>query len=64
MRKHFNICKLNQDLWPAERIASSVYWENKKAAEYDEHLRNEPFDVEGYKADVRYNELQDARLGV
>lgn len=64
MKKHFNICMLNQDLWPAERIASHVYWENKMAAEYDEKMRNEPFDAEGYMADMRYNELQDVRLGV
>ena len=64
MKKTYKICKLNQDLWPAERIASSVYWENKKAAAYYECMRNEPFDVEGYLADVRYNELQDARLGL
>lgn len=64
MKKTYNICKLNQDLWPAERIASSVYWENKKSAEYDEKVRNEPFDAEGYMADMRYNEFQDARMGL
>lgn len=64
MKKTYNICKLNQDLWPAERIASSVYWENKKAAAYDELMRSELFDVESYLADVRYNELQDARMGL
>ena len=29
--KTFNICKFNQDMFPAERIASKEYWENKKS---------------------------------
>ena len=26
--KTFNICKFNQDMFPAERVASKEYWEN------------------------------------
>ena len=39
--KSFNICKFNQDMFPAERIASKEYWENKKSREIEEAERGQ-----------------------
>lgn len=39
--KSFNICKFNQDIFPAERIASKGYWENKKSREFEEAEREQ-----------------------
>lgn len=39
--KSFNICKFNQDTFPAERIALKEYWENKKSREFEEAEREQ-----------------------
>lgn len=46
--KSFNICKFNQDMFPAERIASKEYWENKKSREFEEMERETQMLDDGY----------------
>lgn len=62
MKKNFNICKFNQDMFPAERIAKRDYWENKKSREYDEKYLAMLDDGYGDYLDAVYTRERDERL--
>lgn len=62
MKKSYNICKFNQDMFPAERLAKREYWENKAAREYDEKYLAMVDDGYSDYLDAAFRAERDERL--